>query len=328
MTNKHLTYKERQLIALFLLNKKGVRQIAHQLKRSPSSISDEIKRNSDKSGYHAISAQVRSEKRSLACRSVNPLKNEYILNYCIDKLREGWTPEQIAGRLKKENHGCPIICHETIYKYIYAKENKTKKLVQYLVRAHGKRRKKKYNWLPRRGIPNMVLIDERPEEINNRKSFGHWEFDVVEGKKNTGAIQVGLERKSRFYLGIKINEINSTNGITAQKQIFKQQPKSAVKSATFDQGKENYRHQELDIPTFFCHPHAPEQKGSVENHNGIIRRYIPKKTDFTTFSQQELNTIIKEINNRPRKCLNYNTPLEVYNREVQCVKSKKCSDSR
>jgi IS30 family transposase len=327
MTNKHLTYKERQLIALYLAHQVSQRTIAKQLGKSPSSICDEIKRNSDKTGYHAVSAQVKSEKRNLECRTQNPLKNQWILNYCIDELRQGWTPEEIAGRLKKENNQCPIICYETIYKYIYAPENRSKRLAQYLVRAHGRRRRKKYNWLPRRGVPNMVSIDDRPEEINNRSQFGHWEIDVVEGMRDTGAIQVVLERKTRLYLGLKIDKINSACGIKAQKQMFSSQPVIGVKSATLDQGKENYRHQELGIPTYFCHPHSPEQKGSIENHNGILRRYIPKKTDFTTFSQLDLDMIIEEINNRPRKCLAYKTPLEAYNYELQCVRKAKCSVS-
>jgi IS30 family transposase len=323
MAKTHINFKERQLIALYLLQKVSLRQIAKQLKRSPSSISDEVRKNSDKKGYHAVSAQVKSEKRNLICRRQNPLKNEWILNYCLDKLRAGHTPEQIAGRLKMENNGHPIICHETIYKYIYAKENKAKKLIHYLVRAHGRRRRKKYNWLPHRGIPNMVLIDKRPQEINNRSQFGHWEGDVVEGKRGTGGVVVVLERKSRLYLARKIDSINSQNGLKAQKELLLIKGKKEVLSVTLDQGKENYEYQKLGIPIYFCHPHSPEEKGSIENHNGILRRYIPKKTDFTTFSQIELDAIIEEINNRPRKCLGYKTPLEVYNYELKRIKEIK-----
>lgn len=323
---KKLGYGERQLIELWLHNGKKVREIARQLNRSASSISDEIHRNSDTTGYHSISAQVKSEKRLSKSQSQKALKKDWIIDYIISKLRYGWSPEQIAGRLKRE-HGKTVVCHETIYRYIYS--HPEKQLTQYLVRNHKRRKRKYSNWLPRRGISNRVSIHDRPEEINQRTTFGHWEFDVVEGKGHSGGAVTVVERKTRYYDAQKIDNIDSENGIWAQKKLLARHPKEATRSATFDNGKENYNHSQLNrlgIKTYFCDPYCSWQKGSNENHNGILRRYIPKKTDFATFTQLELKAIIWEINNRPRKCLGYETSSEAFKRELQSIKKGKCSD--
>ena len=320
MKHIKITFQERQLIDLWLTNNQSLRQIAKKLGRSISSISDEIKRNESCSGYHAITAQITSEKRISRARSTNALKQDWIIDYVIRKLRCGWSPEQIAGRLKRK-HGKSVICHETIYRYIYT--HPQKKLTQYLVRNHKRRKRKADNWLPRRGIKDRVSIHHRPDEINDKSSFGHWELDTVEGKGHTGGIVTALERKTRYYDAQKILNIDSEYGIWAQKKLLTKHPRKARRSATFDNGKENYNHQQLQhmgITTYFCDAYASWQKGSNENHNGILRRYIPKKTDFNSFTQTELDAIIYEINNRPRKCLNWETPNEAFHRELQLVK--------
>jgi IS30 family transposase len=317
---KQIDYQERQFIELWLKSGQGIRQIAKQLNRSASSISDEISRNGEANGYHAISAQVKSKKRLSKSRSKNSTKQNWIVDYIVNKLRCGWSPEQIAGRLKRE-HGETIVCHETIYRYIYA--HPEKQLVQYLVKSHRRRARKPTNWLPRRGISVRVSIHDRPEEINLRTTFGHWELDVVEGRRHSGGIVTAVERKTRYYDALKIPNIDSENGIWAQKQLLTKHQKKAAKSATFDNGRENYNHSKLNtvgIKTYFCDPYCSWQKGSNENHNGILRRYIPKKTDFNTFTQIELSAIVAEINNRPRKCLNYETSYEAFNRELQSIK--------
>lgn len=317
---KQINFQERQLIDLWLKNGQKIREISRQLQRSASSISDEINRNSDINGYHAISAQVRSIKRISKSRSKNSTKKDWIVHYIISKLRFGWSPEQIAGRLKREQ-GKTILCHETIYRYIYT--HPEKQLVQYLVRSHKRRKRKPTNWLPRRGVSNRVSIHDRPEEINLKTSFGHWELDTVEGKAHSGGITTGLERKTRYYDALKVQNIDSEFGIWSQKKLLTKHPTKATLSATLDNGKENYNHTELNqlgIKTYFCDPYSSWQKGSNENHNGVLRRYIPKKTDFNTFTQTELDAIIHEINNRPRKCLNYETPYEAFHRELQSIK--------
>jgi len=326
-----LTALERDQISVSLAAGLSLRRIARNLQRSVSSISCEVKRNSFKGKYHSITAQAKSQERNLKSRRLNPLKSPAIYSYVVDKLRRGWSPEQISGRLKKDNGGKTVICHETIYRYIYSNQAKEKKLSEYLTRHHYKRRVWHGRYVYRRGIANRVSIDQRTEEINSRKVFGHWEADVVEGKAHKGGIVTLLERKTRYYQAKLISNIDSEYGVKAQKEILVSFPPKARQSVTFDNGKENYNHEklqkELDLKTYFCDPNCAWQKGSNENHNGVLRRYIPKKTDLKTVSQLELDAIVDEINDRPRKCLSYQTPSEVMLNELQYLKLSKCSDS-
>lgn len=320
-----ISSQERDQIAILFASGASLRLIARQLGRSVSSISDEVKRNSVDGVYKAIEAQEVSQKRNTKSRKTNPLKNPTIYGYVRDKLRCGWSPEQIAGRLRRNNHGKTVICHETIYHYIYSQEGKEKYLHEYLVRQHRKRRPWYGRCLYRRGIANRVSIRERPEEINNRSVFGHWETDVVEGKAHSGGIQSMLERKTRLYLAKLLTNIDSEYGVKAQAAMLGGLPVWARQSVTFDNGKENYNHEKLTrdygIKTYFCDPHCAWQKGANENHNGILRRYIPKKTDLTSITQFELDAIVEEINNRPRKCLDYETPIEAFKKELKCNQS-------
>src|SRR4030066_1116729 len=208
----HITSKERDKIAILVAQKHSLRDIGLCLGRSVSSVSDEIKRNSKNGVYSSISAQNMSEIRNSLSRKQNPRKNRWVISYVEDKLKLGWSPEQIAGRLKRE-HKKQVLCHETIYRYIYQPENKSKNLKEYLVRYHKHRSRKKYNWLPRRGIQGKTSIHDRPDEINNKLSFGHWETDVVEGRNHVMGIQTIVERKTRFYDGKLIENIDSTNGL-------------------------------------------------------------------------------------------------------------------
>lgn len=318
---------ERDQIAILLASGSSKRLIARRLNRSLSSVLGEIKRNSFNGEYLPIKAEELSQKRNKNSRKANPLKNPRIYAYVCLKLREGWSPEQIAGRLKRDSDGKTVICHETIYHYIYSNEGKQKKLSEFLVRKHRKRRPWYGRCLYRRGISNRISIRERPQEINSRLVFGHWETDVVEGKGHTGGIQSMLERKTRFYDCRLLPNIDSEYGLRAQTEMLITLPLEARLSVTFDNGRENYNHHKLTrdhgIKTYFCDPHCAWQKGSNENHNGILRRYIPKKTDLTTITQTELNYILEEINNRPRKCLGYETPTEAFTRELKCYQFTK-----
>lgn len=326
-----LTAYERDQIAVSLAAGYSLRRIAGELQRSVSSISAEVKRNSVGGDYRSITAQALSRKRNVNSRRLNPLKSPAIYSYVVEKLRCGWSPEQIAGRLKRDNGGKTVICHETIYRYIYSDRAKGKNLAEFLVRHHFKRRVWYGRYVYRRGIRNRVSIDQRPEVVNSRKAFGHWEADTVEGKAHKGGIVTLLERKTRYYQALLIQNIDSEYGVAAQKDILVSFPSRARRSVTFDNGKENYNHEQLakqlNLKTYFCDPNCAWQKGSNENHNGILRRYIPKKTDLTTVSPAELEAIIDEINDRPRKCLKYQTASEAMLKELQCLKLPKCSDS-
>ena len=321
---------ERDQIAIMFASGASFRLIARKLNRSVSSIHTEIKRNSVNGEYQSIKAQELSQERNRKSRKLNPLKNPQIYSYVYDKLRCGWTPQQIAGRLKRDNNNQTIICHETIYRYIDSPEGRAKQLSEYLVRKHKKRRPWYGRKLYTRGIQNRVSITLRPEEINNRSVFGHWETDVVEGQAHSGGIQLVLERKTRLYDGKILINIDSEYGEKAQREMLIKYPKLARQSLTLDNGKENYNHhkliRDLELYTYFCDPHCPWQKGSIENHNGILRRYIPKRTDITKITQFELDSILEEINNRPRKCLGYETPYEAFKRELKYYQLTGCSD--
>jgi IS30 family transposase len=322
MTSKpRIKAAERDQIGVFLAAGNSQREIARKLGRSFSSINYEIHHNSRNGEYHPIQADYLSRERNLKAQRQRARKDSSVLYYVVDKLRCGWSPEQIAGRLRKHNHGKTVICPETIYRYVYSPEGRKQNLKEYLTRAHKKRWLRHYRKSYRRGIPNRVNISLRSDKINQREVFGHWEADVVEGKGHNGGIQALLERKTRYYQARLITKIDSEHGIKAQKRLLSKFPPKARKSVTFDNGRENYNHEhlqrDLNIKTFFCDPNAANQKGSIENHNGILRRYIPKRTDVTTIPQWELDVIVEEINNRPRKCLNYHTPKEAFNQELK-----------
>ena len=321
--NIKIQASERDQIAILLASKTSLRQISKKLGRAFSSIRDEVKRNSIGGVYTAISAQEKTEIRNKLSRRKNPLKSTFVYRHVYNKLRCGWSPEQIAGRLRKDNDGETVICHETIYQYIHGPDGKRRKLYEYLVRHHRERRK----WFGRhkyqRGIPDRTSIDLRPKVINQRKRFGDWEVDSVEGRAHKKGVHTFLERKTRHYQGKILENIDSECGIEAQLDTFKVLPPKARRSATFDNGRENFNHTRLRIhlgmKTYFCDPNSAWQKGANEHFNGILRRYIPKKTDLRTITQFELDTIIEEINNRPLKCLKYETPNEAFRRELKSI---------
>lgn len=322
-THKKLTAQERDLIAIWLSQQINIREIARRLKRSPSTISDEIRRNSfydpfteKKKFYVAIHAQARAEKRrSLAGRRY-PLKNPEVYSYVLEKLGCGWSPEQIAGRLKKI-YGKTMICHETIYRFIYAKGNQKMRLWEELPWKRKRRKKKSGRKVHRSRIPDRVSIRLRPIEADERLIFGHWEGDTMEGKRaDKDGVHAEVERLSRLVRAKKIGQITSRETSEAQEKIFFQYPKKARRSTTLDNGRENHLHlklkKKLKMNTYFCDPYSAWQKGTVEQTIGLLRRYLPKGSSFSDLSQEELNDIVEELNSRPRKVLNYNTPKEVF----------------
>lgn len=324
MDTKHhskLTAHERDLIATWKGGEISLREIARRLGKSHSTIIEEVKRNSFHDGrgkyyYVSIWAQSQTKKRARKARERHPLKNSEIYSYVLKKLRNGWSPEQIAGRLKNKYRET-IICHETIYRFIYAKGNKEKNLWEKLPRKQKKRKKQKERKVHRSRIPDRVSIHLRPEEVNKRAVFGHWEGDSIEGKKiNKSCLHTEAERLSRKIMAKKVNDLTSKQTIKVQKKMFSKLPAKARKSTTLDNGRENHCHYQLrkmGMKTYHCDPYSSWQRGTNEYHNGLIRRYCPKGTDFSKITQEEIDDIVWEINNRPRKCLNYNTPQEVFN---------------
>jgi len=318
---RKLTPTERDRLALWKSRGKSLRWIAQKLERHVSTISRELKRNRWGNHYVAIHAQSQASKRKSKAGKREPLKDSQTYTYVLEKLRWGWSPEQIAGRLEFEQSH-KVISHEAIYQFIYAEENSDKKLWEKLPRKQ-KRRRKKYGRKSQRGhIPDRVSIHERPAEVETRQIIGHWEGDSVEGKAHRSGVHTQVERKTRVTLLAKLNNLSSEETLRAQKQVFSWLPKQLKKSTTNDNGKEFYFHKGFELPVYFADPYSSFQRGTNENTNGLLRRYFPKGTDFTSVTQAELNDIAQELNNRPRKCLNYATPIEVFRVEL-----RKCCDS-
>ena len=324
MGKKHnkLTAFEREQISIWLSKKVSKREIANRLDRSDSTIRDEIKRNSFGENYVAVHAQARSEKRVVKSRHRHPLKNKSVYKYVIKKLRSGWSPEQISGRLKLIKPDNPYwkISHECIYQFIYAKQNRYKVLWEYLPRKQKKRRRKYGRKAQRSRIPDRVSIHLRPHEIESRKEFGHWESDSIVGKNHQGGIHTEVERKTRLIMAKFIKNLTAKETADKASQMFRDLPKKAKKSTTLDNGLENTEHRRFGLTTYFCDPYSSWQRGTNENSNGLIRRYLPKKTDFFKYQQWELDDMINEINNRPRKCLGYRTSQEAFNEELESIK--------
>lgn len=316
---RQITDQERDKIAVRLASGESIRSIANKLGRNPGSISREIKRNGWQDGYVAIHAKAEAIKRAKKARTRHALRNPQVFGYVLEKLRCGWSPEQIAGRLQKEQteDSSWHIHHETIYRYIYAAENKEKKLWEYLPRKQKKRRKKYGRKAHRSRIPDRVSIHKRPEEIETRLVFGHWEGDSIEGKAHRGGIHTQVERKTRFVLAALLPDLTASQTASTVSQMYRDLPSKAKKSTTLDNGKEFTNHKQFGLPTYFCDPYSSWQRGTNENSNGLIRRYLPKKTDLTKVTQEDLNAMVWEINNRPRKCLNFATSSELFRKEIE-----------
>jgi len=256
--HRQITAQERDMIALWRGGGVSIREIARRLGKSQSSISDELKRNDYQGNYVAIHAQYVTDERKRQARKRYPLKDRDTYMYVLKKLKSGWSPEEISGRLKRR-HGETVICHETIYQFIYQEENKEKKLWEYLPRKQTKRKRKTGRKVHKSNIPERVSIRQRPEEVNKRMVFGHWEGDTVEGKGRKDGIHTEAERLTKLFAAKKVGSITSEEALEAQKKIFSALPKKARKSTTLDNGRENHLHMELkklDMETYFADPYS------------------------------------------------------------------------
>lgn len=308
---KHLSEGDRETIAYLQAIGKSMREIGFYLSRNVATISRELKRNKEPHRYRPHLAHQKAKARRLIPRKPCTLKsNLQLKKYVIEHLKVGWSPELISGRLKYHQNELPFVSHEAIYKWIYDKE---KSLTKSLVRSHRTRHKKRARPWPKRLIPQRVSILERPEIINLRQVPGHWEADLVVGSGRS-ALQVLIERKSRFTLFTKTRDKTAQACYEALVSLFSQVDESLRKSITYDNGIENMLHVEINqkfsMKSYFCQPYHSWEKGSIENNNGLIRRHLPKKTNFDNLPNSTILGTQNWINNRPKKCLKYYTPLE------------------
>lgn len=268
--------------------------------------------------YLAGQAQLAADTRK--ARSHAPFRMGYdrLVHWVITHLRKGWTVEEIAGRVPIEfpDDLRMRVSTETLYAWVYDPGQQHRELRQYLPRGHRKRRRKKGRNVHRERFKWRTSIHDRPEEIESRQQFGHWESDSVVGAHGTGGIHTTVERTSRYYQAVKIPQIAARPTVDAQISLFAGLPAHAVRSVTADNGPEFAFHYELAdtlaIPTYFADPYSAYQRGTNEHFNGRLRRYLPKGTSFDDLTQDELNTFVDEINNRPRKILGWATPAEIF----------------
>ena len=313
-----LSLEERDKITLMRAEGKKASEIARALARDKSTMSRELNRNSSPEYklYMSHRAQGRYEERRKQASRRLRLKNDLIRSYVIGKLKEGWSPEQIAGRLRIDNPRISI-SHEAIYQFIY--DNNTEgrqELIDSLRRSHSKRKKKAIGRrVKKTKIPNRVSIEERPVSVQTRKQFGHWEGDSLVSRKSMVCLNSLVERKSRLLILTKLDRKSAEETSSAVIKRLKSLPEKARRTLTMDNGTENAKHEEitsiLEIKCYFAHPYASWERGTNEHVNGLVRWYLPKGTDFSKISDEQIAMIESLINNRPRKCLGFKTPTEV-----------------
>lgn len=268
--------------------------------------------------YLAGQAQLRADDRVAHSHQPFRMAHDPLIDWAISQLRKGWTVEEIAGRLRVEFPDDPRmrVSTETLYAWIYAPEQQHRALWQYLPRGQKKRRRRKGRNVHRERFRWRTSIHDRPVEIEDRQQFGHWESDSVIGAHGSGGIHTTVERTSRYYQAVKIDQITARATVDAQIGLFTGLPGHAVRSVTADNGSEFAFHYELAdalaVPTYFADPYSAYQRGSNEHFNGRLRRYLPKGTSFADLTQDELDEFVHEINNRPRKILGWATPAEIF----------------
>lgn len=331
MTYTHFSIEEREIIQKMLWEKQSIRAIARILDRSHTSVSREIKRHNpvQRKRYTPRLAHTQAlEKRKNRGRTQR-LKNERIRIYVITHLKERWSPEQIAGRMKTDRGEC--ISHEAIYQYIYTQVHRNGygllrpgcvDLRSCLRRKQKRRQKNGMRRSQRILTPRGVSIDERPLIVEKRTRIGDWESDSVESKDHKPGINTLVDRMSGIVCITKLKD--KTSAATAHAIIAKMEclPQNARYTMTFDNGSENQGWRAIEsalgMKTYFAHPYHSWERGSNENTNGLIRDYFPKKTDFTMIPEEDLAHVEQALNNRPRKRHGWRTPLEIFSGALRC----------
>lgn len=320
-TYQHLSITER--IELYRLHQAGqsLRTIAKTLNRAPSTISRELKRNSPPTkvwpgGYEPTRAQQLAERRRRWDNRFKLTRDPHLQTYVHARLLQGWSPEQIAGQLARE-HGQCLISYESIYRFIYHRSAQK----DYWHRLLPRRKSRRGRLGQRGGSPvdhmkDRVSIHQRPARIHDRTIPGHWEADLMLFRRYGQALLVTHERTSRLLLATHQPSKAAAPVARQLLRLFQTLPTTLCQSITFDNGTEFALHyqlnQQLGLPTYFCDPHAPWQKGGIENAIGRMRRRLPRKTDLAILTTSQLDQLIAAYNHTPRKCLGFKTPAELF----------------
>lgn len=330
MRYQQLSIEERELIQQRLWQRKSLHQIAKELKRNPSTLFREIERNPSserKLSYSPRLAQARALKKRKSRGRTERLKNNIIRSYVITHLKLRWSPEQISHRIKRDIQ--ETISHEAIYQYIYHQIHRQgygyprpncEDLRIYLRRRKKRRTHKGQRRCQRIFKPKGISINTRPEIVNQRERLGDWEGDTIESRDKKPGINTLVERKTGLVFITKLKGKTSQATIEAVSNRLSVLPKEVRLSLTTDNGPENQDWQTMEemvkIKCFFANAYHSWERGTNENTNGLIRDFFPKKTDFTAISQEEIQKVEYLLNTRPRKRLNWLTPLEVFSKEL------------
>ena len=318
MPYTHLSPFERYHVELLRQGGTSIRAMARELNRSPSTIARELKRNTSNSiQYRAINAQqcyTDNRKRSVR-PAILPARGP-LRKYVTAKLREKWSPEQIANALPKHfpRDATMRISHESIYAFVYADKRAKGDLYKELRQGH-RQRQRRGNAHQKRGlIPGRVSIAQRPAAVETRVRSGHWEGDTIHGAHHKGGVVTLVERKTRVLVAAPIPDFKASTINQAIEAAFKEMPERFIRTLTLDNGKEFAEFKQLEellqARIYFADPYSSWQRGTNENTNGLIRQYLPKKTDLRDLDNTYLQTIVQVLNNRPRKTLNHRTPAE------------------
>lgn len=324
-TYRQLQPEDRVTLASLKQQNFSVREIASALGRSASTISRELRRNTSSAGqYSSTAAQQSCLHRRRQGRPMRKLHQDAILFDVVQHLlRQRWSPEQIAltlARIYPKGHEFRV-SHETIYNCIYAQPvgELRKDLIAYLRHSHYKRMPRSKGQDRRGQIPDMLSIHLRPPEVEDRQFPGHWEGDLIMGEGNASAVGTLVERTSRLLILVKLphpKPASAANVLQALSDKLNGIAQPMRQSLTYDKGREMAMHKKLTeqtgVAVYFCDPHSPWQRGSNENTNGLVRQYLPKGTDLSVYSQEQLDEIADQINGRPRKGLGLRSPLAVY----------------
>ena len=333
-TYQHLQAEERMTLASLRAQGFSLRSIAQQMRRSPSTLSRELARNSSPSGYWSRAAQCSYQSRRQAAKPAPKLHANGVLWHLVTQmLIWHWSPRQISRTLKAMHPNDPgqQVSHETIYNAIYAyPRGELKKQLISLLRQGRNLRRPRSGGKDRRGqIPEMVSIHVRPPEVNDRTMPGHWEGDLIKGAGNKSAVGVLVERSSRMVLLCKMPDASAESALAAFTAKLNLIAAPLRQTLTYDQGKEMAYHQELarrtNLRVYFCDPHSPWQRGSCENTNGLLRQFLPKGTDLSVHDQDALDSIADLMNNRPRETLGWKTPYQTFAGFMQAIAEKEAA---
>lgn len=320
-----LTMSEREVISNMHFAGASAAEIARATRRHRSTISRELARNGDGEVYSAVRAQRKAGARRRQRPLVRKMDRPHLSQFVREHLVQRWSPDQIAGRLRREHphNRSRWICGQTIYRWINAQPVDDRRHWQQFLRWKGRRKPRQ----DRRGrLPAQVHIDQRPALVDRRRRYGDWEGDTIVGRRHQGGVVTLVERKSGYLLASKVRDRQADRVRRTITRLYDPLPPVLCRTLTLDNGKEFAQHEQLacdsQLRVFFAEPYKPWQRGSNEHTNGLLRQYYPKGTNFRTISRHHLTRTTTELNNRPRKRLNYQTPSEVFHSRLAVALEK------